>query len=79
MPKQVTFTQISRRTRDTMVANFVETIGNLQALECSHLGEIMDACELIGAGVRDRFVASGNQGLLLFARLIIERANRSNH
>lgn len=79
MPKVMEFTHISQSTRDRMVVNFVEAIDNLQSLECPDLGEIMDACDLIGASIRGILHADDNRGLLLFARLIIERANRSSH
>lgn len=71
-----TFNHIDRDTRDRMVANFIETIGNLQALECSDLSEIMDACEIIGSTLRQQLKGMNGHGNLIFAKLIIDQAMR---
>jgi hypothetical protein len=77
MPQPVEiFKTISQDTMNTMVANFTETIGNLEALETSDIGELLQACEIIGARVRAATMPEG-RGLLLFAKLIIEQANKS--
>jgi len=65
--------------QDQMLANFIETIGNLEAMEkCPHIGEIVDACNRIGDKLRSRMIEAGGQigpGLLVMAKLIIDRAN----
>jgi len=72
-----TFRTISNDTLDTMVANFTETIGNLQAMETSDMDELIRACEVIGRRVRAGLIPEG-RGLLLFAKIIVDDANRSD-
>jgi hypothetical protein len=69
------FKTISNDTLDTMVANFTETIGNLEALETSDMDELIRACEVIGKRVRVALEPEG-RGLLLFAKIITEQANQ---
>jgi hypothetical protein len=70
-----TFQHISKDTQDTMVANFLETIGNLEAIVCPDLDETMDAIEVIGMRLR---AESPGRGLTTFARLILDRACTAN-
>lgn len=72
------FGHLTEDVRDKMVANLMEAIGNLEALECPDLGELAQACDLIGQKLRTEMVAAGGQGaagLLMCAKIIIDRAN----
>jgi len=69
-----TFKEIDRATRDQMVANFIETVGNLEALTCSDFNELARACEVIGKRIREEMPEG--RGLLMFAKIIVDQANR---
>ena len=66
--------KISRDTRDRMVANFLETIGSLTALESADFGEAVAACELIGTRIRSSLEPQ-ERGLLAVAKIILDHAN----
>lgn len=65
---------VEKGTRDRVVANFLDSIGHLQALEGADLGEIVEACEIIGAQIRCALNCS-ERGLLALAKIILDHAN----
>lgn len=67
----VKFQHISKDQRDRMVVNFMETIGNLEALQCPDLDETANAIEMIGLRLRHELPG---RGLTMFAKLILDRA-----
>ena len=65
------FKQIDRDTLDTMVTNFVKTIGNLFALEFVNMDEQAAAVEHIGRRLRDEFCAAKLRGHAMLANQIL--------
>jgi len=70
-----TFQHISKDVQDRMVANFLESIGNLAALSLADLDELADALMVIGLRIR---AESPGQGLLMLAKIIMDHAARPN-
>lgn len=70
------FRHISKDVQDTMVANFLESIGNLEAIICPDLDETMNAIEIIGLRLRAQ---QSGRGLTMFAKLILDRAISANY
>ena len=71
-------TDNSREKLETMVANFLESIGNLQAIEQSDLNEVAHAVEYIGHRLNDETRAAQLRGYLLVAKAILDRAMSVN-
>jgi len=69
------FSRIGKDKQNTMVANFLETIGNLEALDCGNLDETADAIEVIGLRIR---AESPGKGLIMLAKAIIDRSASAN-
>lgn len=63
--------QVDRETLDTMVTNFIETVGNLYALEFVSTDEQAQAVEHIGRRLRDEFCAGGMRGYAMLANQIL--------
>ncbi len=66
---------ISSKQREQILTNFLETIGNLLPLQCPDLEETADAIEMVGLRIR----CNANRGLLMYAKLILDRATSANH
>ncbi len=65
------FSEISRNQLDTMVANFIETVGNLFAIEHVSLKEQALAVEHIGKRLREEFCEVGLLGHAMLAKQIL--------
>jgi len=70
-PPVRTMKQIDRDTLDTMVTNFLETIGNLFALEFVSLEEQAQAVEHIGRRLRDCCCDAKLRGHAMLANQIL--------
>ncbi len=70
--------ELERNKLETMVANFLATIGNLQAIERPDLNDVAHAIEYIGHRLNDETRATKLRGHLLFAKGILDRALSAN-
>ncbi len=66
-----TFQEIDRKTLDTQVANFLETMGNLFPLEFASPDEQAQAIEHIGRRLRDECHAGKLRGHAMWAKQIL--------
>ena len=65
------FQQVDRETLDTMLTNFLETVGNLAPLDLASLDEQAAAVEHIGRRLRDEFCAAKLRGHAMLANQIL--------
>jgi hypothetical protein len=61
--------------RARMVANLIETVGNLEALPTADPDDLASELEIIGARLRTEMQAVQGRGLLMFAKVILDHAN----
>lgn len=71
----MTFKQITPSMRHAVLCTFLDAIGKIAPLDCGDLAETNDAIDLIAMNLRNSLTVDRRKGLLMLAKVIIDRAN----
>ena len=69
------FQHISALDRQGVVDAFLAVIKQMDSITCPDLSELYDACEVSGAKLQEECYADRRQGVLVFAKMILDHAN----